>query len=183
MDHILTFRPKLEEWTELSQFTVLYDSATDEYTARAFNSKVTGHEHVMLVVVTADDNVFGSYNGKHVPTKTEAKVTKTGYFVDCDEDFFIFSLKNPANTPPQIYVSHKHSESLLIFPNSNPEKGIVGTVCAFWLYEDHAFISKMFHSNFQTPEGVVAENTALTGDFYPTYFQVKQLLALEWSNN
>ncbi|BFU19518.1 hypothetical protein EHI8A_229800 [Entamoeba histolytica HM-1:IMSS-B] len=180
MQFVEQYKDQLIQWIELHNYKQIYNSLTDGYTTKSVNEHITGHEHVMLIIETTNGFVFGSYNGKRIPLKTEAKIIPTGYFVECDEDYFLFSLKNPTNKAPLLWNSHTHSKSLSIHPDQPRDHCIIGTVCGYWLYEDRAFISDWFHSNYQTLDGLLPDNKIFTGNCYPQTFQVKQLIGLEW---
>ncbi|KAL7715273.1 TLDc domain-containing protein [Entamoeba marina] len=179
MDKLHDYSQILKQWTDHVNFNVIYSSTKHGYSSQQLNKCITGHSNVMLIIMTKN-SIFGSYNGKRIPLKTEVHNIPTGYFVECDEDFFVFTLKSPSLKDPTLFVSNKHRQSLSIRPDNSTDLCVVGTVCCYWLYENRAFISEHFHSNFETHDGIVSDNKVFTGNSYPETFDVEQLLAVEW---
>jgi len=78
----------------INNWTLKYRASKDGFGAATFHSKCDGVAHLLIVIRTDKDYVFGGYTGGASFHSSVSYVTPTG------QQPFLFSLLNPSGTPP-----------------------------------------------------------------------------------
>jgi hypothetical protein len=89
--------PELFDDFKEKQFTLLWRASRDGFSSRGFHSRCDGHPDTLTVILDTDGNIFGGFT----PVKWDST---SCHKPDSTMKSFIFTLKNPSNTPPRKFV-------------------------------------------------------------------------------
>ncbi|ELP85629.1 hypothetical protein EIN_409180 [Entamoeba invadens IP1] len=76
----------LNSWTSCDTFEKLFDSDEMPFNQRTFQSAIFGRQDVLGIIITASDDIFGSFHTQPI------KITSPDMNWTSDENFFVFSL-------------------------------------------------------------------------------------------
>ncbi|ELP91981.1 hypothetical protein EIN_386250 [Entamoeba invadens IP1] len=157
--------------TRLRVPRVLYYS-NKSYSTKDFNSKVCGHNNVMVIVTTADNDVFGCYHEESFPTPKDYSVK-----VESSEKFFLYGYNN--NTENPIYpLKQGITKTVVIHPND--DKNFFFTVfSAFWiLSEGVGYIHQNLRKEYNIAPTVL---NPFTSKNLLSPIKVESVLVVEWT--
>ncbi|KAL7719994.1 TLDc domain-containing protein [Entamoeba marina] len=163
----------LQEWTGKNSYRVVFDSTKDGLIPAAFNTTTTGITGLMVVVITNDNYVFGTYNSFAVPPPPVSSDTA---YIEKDPEFFVFTLKNPHGIPPTKMHRKRVTTTLRICPSDG--ETVVGASDCFSIFTSNSYFIPTFESYYKDPTGKGAD--LFTGKRYPTRFNVKRMYAIQW---
>ena len=167
---LLEFAPLLIKWTSLSTCRLLYNSRTEEFSARQLNAKIGGAARVMLVVTTEDDDVFGCYYPLEIPVAGRLN-TK----VDCSKGHFIFTVQHPLHQPFRSFA--KSGEKCLTLHSANDTDIVVATA-GFWIKSDaRLYVYPSVSVQYRLPQTVI---NPFTRTMAPSFSMVKSFVAFQW---
>ncbi|KAL7715688.1 TLDc domain-containing protein [Entamoeba marina] len=161
----------LEEWSELKQFNVLFDSDVDgNVSNETFNSKVIGKSNLYYINYDEDGNVFGCF--------VKDEVWKTNEYIN-GLGWFMFSLnsneriKNPKRWLPKQscdegFILYEKHVSYYAIGNSGWNDFCVCKINQKSSWCDN--ISKAFKG---------LGNSDLTGSRFPNLFSVKRIVVIQ----
>ena len=129
--HMARLLETLTRWTGTTRAVILFDSDIGEFSTDAFFWCVRDTPSVVLVVFTADGDVFGVFFSRAVTTQNE---------VIKDPNIFFFSLESHGRceTPQRFVVRREFQRSVWVLFNEHDrwtgrfgEVGLVGYGCLF----------------------------------------------------
>ncbi|EAL45620.2 calponin homology domain protein, putative [Entamoeba histolytica HM-1:IMSS] len=80
---------RLKSWIGLEKYKIILNEKVTSLTNERINRTVCGQTNIMVIIITTDCYIFGSYNSLQIPNAPQKKYK---YLMN-DPEFFIFSLK------------------------------------------------------------------------------------------
>ena len=142
--NITQYLSQLKEWSNHSNYTILYSTETEELSARTLNSKIKGKRNLYFIIEDTNNNIFGSYHSI-LPNEKEYKQHSSE-----DQHHFIFTLHNPHNIQPTRYYPTDHNDHIS------------------YLYQEYD-INNVF--NVQYCYGIVSRNKAFVYENIIKYYK------------
>ncbi|ELP92188.1 hypothetical protein EIN_381550 [Entamoeba invadens IP1] len=166
----------LQKWTGKSEFSLIYDSDVDGLNAYGINRCVCEKRNVMIIVITYNKYVFGSFTSLPIPTSQ-----KQDEWVKDDKKHFAFTLVNPSKTEPMKFDHVPTVKDSLVISPSNSKKWVVAVLAFFGIkQDDSSYIAAEFTDTYQVPTGITSD--LFVGSHHPDTFPVTKVVALKWSN-
>jgi hypothetical protein len=113
------FPPVFAEFQQ-RKFILLWRGSRDGFGGRDFHNRCDGHGNTLMIIQDADGNVFGGYT----PVAWESP---KGHCHKTDESAksFLFTVKNPHNSPPQKFAlkAEEKGRAINCFPWRGPGFG------------------------------------------------------------
>jgi hypothetical protein len=100
------------------KFTLLWRGSRDGFGAGEFHKRCDGHTNTLTVILDRRGNIFGGFT----PVKWEPS-KKEKYKADPSLKSFIFTLKNPHNVPPRIFMlkAEKKDSAIICHSELGPD--------------------------------------------------------------
>lgn len=76
----------VSNYIHLPNYTFLYDSQKDNFDNRTFNSTISCHSNVLIIIITTDYDIFGVYQKQRIPLLRP----NTTMVLELSEEFFVF---------------------------------------------------------------------------------------------
>ncbi|KAJ5080530.1 pep-cterm sorting domain-containing protein [Anaeramoeba ignava] len=140
---------KLKEWINDNEFFSKmkkgYSAKRDGFDCKNWHEKCDDKGKTLIVIKTKDNFIFGGF------TQVGFLSGKTRYL--SDPDAFIFSLRNPTNSPPHQFRVQKEKEQYAIFFHSGfgPRFGRYDDI---WLDPILETGGTYFGNSYELPEGI-----------------------------
>ena len=163
----------LKQWTELSSFSILFDSTVDEFTANEFFNKIVNKENIALIAFTTDGDVFGCFF--HVALTEQHR----GFD---DPNVFVFSFESHGRcSTPQRFLPRDENEALAVWCMPDRDFGwfveIDGAMQACVCFGNEMSILSCFNLSHMF-DGM--QDTTLTGNQDPERFSCHRLIAVHF---
>lgn len=156
--------------SESQYVQIIFDSLTDDFDTRTFNSRVCGKSNILLVVFH-DEGQFGYYQKECVPLPYDLQQRKAKA-----ETMFMFSFVSNMRLPLIIRRKAREKAGLTIFPNCEKEMILV-VYSAFWLRRDGTvFFNRFAKDVYQVPNMSV---NPFTSKNYQDTVHCTRLVALQ----
>jgi hypothetical protein len=95
------------------QFVLLWRGSRDGFNATDFHSRCDGHANTLTLILDTDGNIFGGFT----PVEWESASWK--YKCDNSLRSFLFTLKNPHNTPAMTFALKPEKKEYAIYAHSS----------------------------------------------------------------
>ncbi|EDR30070.1 hypothetical protein EDI_112850 [Entamoeba dispar SAW760] len=163
----------LRQWTGKQTFRLLFDSSRDGLLPAAFNTTTSLITNMMVIVISSDNYIFGTFNSYSVPPPPVSSDTA---YIEKDPNYFVFSLKNPHGIVPTRFSRKRLSTTLRICPSDGDV--VVGASDCFSIIPNNSYIIPTFGSYYIDTTGKGAD--IFVGNHYPSRFSVKKVYAIQW---
>ena len=159
---------RLKSFVDYEQYSVLYNSNKNEWSTREFNSSICGHENVMVIIITEDNNVYGCHQQDCMrPSNPYHSIN-----VESENNFFLFAL----NSEHSFKVNrHQENNKTVTLSSNNNASILFSCYSAFWITLNNEFrINPSLYTNYQIPKS--------SSPFPHEYCKssIKQVLCVEW---
>jgi hypothetical protein len=141
------------------QFVLLWRGSRDGFGAIDFHSRCDGHANTLTLILDTDGNVFGGF------TLVEWESVSGKYKCDNSLRSFLFTLKNPHNTPAMTFALKPERKEYAIYAHSSYGP-IFGGGCDLVVYSQcntNANSSTHCIGNTYTNDSGVANDKLFTG--------------------
>ena len=131
---------QLEEWTEKQCGDILFDSDKDNWSLHtsAFDSKMLGKSHFVIIVEDEEKNKFGYYTPK--------KIEQIGEYSN-DSNAFLFSLKSNGRLNGMMKFESVKSEFGSFILLSKSDSKLFGIWNGFYIIKDNDKMKSYCHEN------------------------------------
>ncbi|EDR25778.1 splicing factor, arginine/serine-rich, putative [Entamoeba dispar SAW760] len=105
----------LKSWTGLEKYKIIFNEKITSLTNERINRAVCGQTNIMVIIITTDCYIFGSYNSLKMPNAPQKKYK---YLIN-DPKFFVFSLKAyNSSISPKKFMRKKLGKTSCVWANS-----------------------------------------------------------------
>ncbi|GAB1222669.1 hypothetical protein ENUP19_0121G0020 [Entamoeba nuttalli] len=146
----LSLLESLKQWTNCTQFQIIYDTRVEEFTIQQIQRILYGKDNIVLLIQTVENDLFGTYHSQ-IPTKRIVQQPQqfSNWIGKSDENIFLFSLNNH-NSPnnPLKFLSKALTETCLCLNTNESHFEIVLWIsyCINLLKPLNSSKSFVFHS-------------------------------------
>ncbi|BFU23883.1 protein kinase domain containing protein [Entamoeba histolytica HM-1:IMSS-B] len=170
----------LQQWTDMENFNIIYNSSVDGLNGKLISSKMMEHKNLMVIIQTKEGHVFGSYYGGFIN-----RIRDISFNVEDDSQkyHFAFSLINPHKTAP-INVK-KRKEYRVAFRFNGQTNEVISVPSFFFIFSDAtSYISTSFNVAYEHVSEYGFDLFCEGQDYSSPYrvgFNLMTLYVIEWT--
>ncbi|ELP90783.1 hypothetical protein EIN_026420 [Entamoeba invadens IP1] len=162
------------KWSSSQQCRIIYTTERFEFSTKAIWSVLHGRRNVMCLVVTDNDDVFGSFHSL-IPERRSAIVSN-------DKKHFVFTLRNSFNIQPTRFFQNSTNENQMIIHRDYQNSWVFGVGYGYHIRsEGKSYIGSASGEQLQRGycDHIGLNSDIFTRSHYPDHFNFSQIIFLQ----